>query len=340
MRFIRRRRALVTWAALAVLISSLVGPTAYAKSRAEDGTEVTARASGGNDPCPVLDTPPVPLGPEGVTTFTQPTFSWRPVTGIDEYVVLVLLASDEEQTVWLGHAEGRTSITAPPLPVNTPMRWKVKTECDEHYSAFSATLYFTIEPSGGSCPGAPTVLGPQPGRGNDAQPTFTWVAVPGATSYTVYVQSGTSDAIIASEMDIHGTTFTPPTPLPVGVPLRWKVKAEGACGAGPYSPIVYFDVGPPNPCALVGPATPYAPQGTLIRNRPLLRWGPAPNGTFHTLYLHRQDTGALLLAEVVYGTTFTMPADLPVGVPLRWFVQGSNACGDGLYSAAAQFRIR
>ena len=336
MQFIRRWRPLAVAATLAVVLSAIITPDAHAAAVA------TAPPAGPQNSCPVLDTAPLPLGPEGVVPFSQPTFSWRPVAGIDEYVVLVLLESENEQTVWLGHAEGSTSITAPPLPPNTRMRWKVKTECDEQYGPFSAQLFFTIEPAAGPCPPpqAPAVLGPQPGRISDPQPTFSWAGVPGATSYTVYVQSGTGDAIVAREQDIHGTTYTPPYPLPVGSPLRWKVKAESSCGPGPYSSTVYFDIGAVDPCGLVGSATPFGPQGTVIRNRPLLRWGDAPNAGFFTLYVHRRDTGVLLLTDIVYGRTYTPPADLPVGVPLRWFVQGSNNCGDGYYSAAPEFRIR
>jgi len=332
MRSIRARPMLTALATAAVLIISLAGPGARA------GTAPPAA----QDRCPALDTKPVALGPEGSTPFNQPTFSWRPVPGIDEYVVLVLLESDDEQTVWLGHAKGTTSITPPPLPVNTPMRWRVKSECDEQYSEFSNQLYFTAEPEGAAaCPlPAPAVLGPQPGRIGDPRPTFSWAPVPGASSYTVHIQSGTSDAIIASELDIRGTTYTPPSPLPVGVPLRWKVKAESGCATQPYSPIVYFDIGPTNPCGLVGPATPYGPQGTLIRNRPLFRWGDAPNASAFTLYVVRRDTGAPVLIETVWGTTYLPPTNLPAGVPLRWSVQGYNPCGDGQYSAAPQFAIR
>lgn len=343
MRAFRARRRLAAVAALTALIGSFVTPGGPA---AAAGGPAAAAPAGANScpPLPLVDVP-VPLGIEGVTPFAEPTLSWRPVAGINEYVVLVLLESDQEQVV-AGpiHVVGRTSVTVAGLPQYTRMRWKVKTECDEHYSTFSPSTYFTIEPDAAACPPAQVFpFGPQPGTIGDPQPTFSWRAVPGATSYTVYVQSGTSDAIFAREQDIHGTVFTPPQPLPVGVPLRWKVKAEGVAAVGctgQYSPIIYFDIGTPNPCRYLAPATPYGPQGTLIRNRPTFRWGTAPGATFHTLVVLRADTGAFLLGEVAYGAEFTPTADLPAGVELRWFLQGSNGCGDGAYSAAPQFRIR
>jgi hypothetical protein len=222
------------------------------------------------------------------------------------------------------------------------MRWKVKTECDERYGPFSPSMYFTIEPSGGPCPAteAPFTFGPQPGTFTDPRPTFSWRAVPGAASYTVYVVRASDEALVAQETDIHGTTYTPPFPLPAGVLLRWKVKTESRCGAGPYSPLIYFTIGAVNPCKPQAPATPYGPQGTLIRNRPLFRWGEVPGAAFYTLILHRVDTEAVVLYQIVYGTTFMPETDLPVWTELRWFVQGSNSCGDGYYSAAPTFSIR
>jgi hypothetical protein len=340
MQSVRWWRRLATVAATAALVGSL----AVANAQAGVGPAGPAEGSPPQAACPPLDTAPVPLGPEGVVPFSQPTFSWRPIPGINEYVVLVLLQSANEQTVWGPvHVIGRTSVTAPPLPAFTEMRWKVKTECDEGYGPFSPSMYFTIEPADAvPCPPAqaPAVLGPQPGRIGDPQPTFSWRPVPGADSYTVYVLAGESDAVIAGEQDIHGTTYTPPQALPTGVPLRWKVKAESHCGPGPYSSSVHFDIGTVDPCAIPGPATPYGPQWTLIRNRPLFRWGEASGAAFYMLYVLRRDNGALLLIEVVYGTTFTPVADLPVGLELRWFVQGVNRCADGFYSAAPEFRIR
>jgi hypothetical protein len=334
------------WLRLATVATTaaLVGSLAVANAHAAVGPAVQTEASPPQGVCPPLDTAPVPLGPEGVVPFAQPTLSWRPVPGIDEYVVLILLQSGNEQTVWgPTHVVGRTSVTAPPLPPFTEMRWKVKTECDERYGPFSPSMYFTIEPSNTApCPPAqaPVVLGPQPGRTGDPRPTLSWRPVSGTTSYTVYVLAGDSDAVVASEQDIHGTTYTPPQALPTGTPLRWKVKAESPCGPGPYSPSVHFDIGTVEACGMPGPATPYGPQETLIRNRPLFRWGEAPGASLYTLYLLRLDNGAPLMVEVVYGTTFTPAVDLPVGLELRWFVQGSNRCADGYYSAAPEFRIR
>jgi hypothetical protein len=94
--------------------------------------------------------PPTLIGPQGVRFNPRPLFRWNPVEGIDEYVLLILYASPDEEYVIPGqpfHIDGATSFRPPEdLPFDTEMRWKVKTECEnEHYSGFSPDMYFTLQ---------------------------------------------------------------------------------------------------------------------------------------------------------------------------------------------------
>lgn len=98
----------------------------------------------------------------------------------------------------------------------------------------------------GPCPptAAPVPGGPS-GPVNTLRPTFTWSAVAGATSYTLYVLDPQENWVVRAT-DLTSTSFTPTTDLPAGIQLRWKVKGESACGPGPYSPSTYFTVQDPN----------------------------------------------------------------------------------------------
>jgi hypothetical protein len=97
------------------------------------------------------------------------------------------------------------------------------------------------------CPptAAPTPAGPA-GDVGTARPTFSWTAVPGATSYTLYVLDPAENWVIR-QTNLTTTSFTPTSNLPEGVELRWKVKGESSCGPGPYSPSTYFTLQPPAP---------------------------------------------------------------------------------------------
>ena len=126
----RRSRALLLALTLVVGAAVLVGPAPPASA----------------DHCAG---PPTQIGPQGTRFNPRPLFRWNPVEGIDEYVLLILYASDDAQYVIDGqpfHIEGATSFRPPEdLPFDTEMRWKVKSECGiEHYSAFSPSMYFTL----------------------------------------------------------------------------------------------------------------------------------------------------------------------------------------------------
>jgi len=227
-----------------VVLLTAIGTAFGGASVAQARPATTAAA-----PCPPPSGPsPNPIGPAGNITEDQPLVSWDPVPGIDEYVVVILLASPDAQYAVTPnqqpfHIEGATSFRPPPLPRNTPMRWKVKTEFGtECYGLYSPSTYFTVTGSA-PCPpaAAPTPFEPF-GSINDQRPVFTWSAVPGAESYTLYVLRVSDDFQYVRATNITGTSLRSPVVLPKGVPLRWKVKGESHCGPGPYSPSTQFTI--------------------------------------------------------------------------------------------------
>jgi hypothetical protein len=174
------------------------------------------------------------------------------------------------------------------------------------------------------------------------RPMFRWSSSnPGAT-YTLYVQHANSDVIVIGQNGIPGTSFTPAADLPVGVPLRWKVKAEGACGTSLYSAIVYFTVNPNASCTPPAGApagsTPNTPNES---SRPTFRWsGVGGTGIRYTLHVLRvSDSSEVDKVQGTAGTTYTPSNDYPVGVPLRWKVKAEGACGTGPYSAYVNFTV-
>ena len=78
-----------------------------------------------------------------------------------------------------------------------------------------------------------------PGGSVAGVPEFRWTEVAGADSYTMHVQRVSDEAVVASAT-VTGTSVW--IGVPFGIDLRWKVKAENSCGAGPYSHIMTFRV--------------------------------------------------------------------------------------------------
>jgi hypothetical protein len=95
------------------------------------------------------------------------------------------------------------------------------------------------------CLPAPELLGPF-GRVTENPPTIRWGAVDGADRYTLHV-------LLGHWIDMMNTperSYTPLVRLPVGVEVRYWVKAEGPCGSSDYSSgsFVIGEPWDPRPC--------------------------------------------------------------------------------------------
>jgi hypothetical protein len=343
-----RRRLVLGAVALATAAIAAIGVQAGASASA------AAPASGCSAvPNPQEDLHPTPLGPEGVVPLPRPDISWRALPGIDTYVVNINFADTNSRPVVPGEpfeVHG-TTLRPPNLPVHTPMLWWVKGECgDGTYTGFSTQRFFTVEPQGPTTclpapqPGlpAPVTSGPS-GTVDDLQPTFSWNAVPGAQWYTFVVVDAAGNEIAHANL-VRATYYTRPIPLPVGVPLRWRVSGESVqCGHGAVSADRPFRIDPAaGSCPITDPPAAYGPQGTLIVNngRMLFRWSTVPGATGYTLSAWTSDG-----TQLVYRTGITTPAFMdtdavPAGVTVQWTVTPESPCGPGPASVPMAFQIR
>jgi hypothetical protein len=133
-----RRTVITAVTTVAIVLGSLV-PAA--------GAEARPPVPSAMDDCPVLGEAPTPYGPSGTVLGGRPLFSWSAVSGVDEYVVEILYASnDGDYVIPAQTVAGTTFRPSQPLPFWTGMRWQVKAECDERYGPLSETTYFDLEP--------------------------------------------------------------------------------------------------------------------------------------------------------------------------------------------------
>src|SRR5262249_51827936 len=158
-------------------------------------------------------------------------FLWAAVAGADAYTLYVTRTDLQQTVLRAAGIVGKTYTPTDPLPHGINLRWKVKGEgC--RAGPYSHDLTFMI---GSPCvpPSvAPTALAPI--DSGSTLPTFSWTAGPNAESYTLYVLQVSDSSELVHATGIVGTSYTPSTPLPAGIPLRWKVKGEAVCGPGPY----------------------------------------------------------------------------------------------------------
>ena len=112
-----------------------------------------------------------------------------------------------------------------------------------------------------TCPPPPSVtpapIGPS-GNILDARPTFSWQAVPGYVSYVFKLLYADPTGVFVNPpgqlITVYGTSFTPPSDLPIEQDMRWQVKIAcdlpgGGQAYGQYGPELFFKIieePPPN----------------------------------------------------------------------------------------------
>ncbi len=92
-------------------------------------------------------------------------------------------------------------------------------------------------------PLAPSLTSPENATTTDSQtPTFDWVDVSGATSYTITVATDNNFTYTVFTTTTIVSTVTSTTTLSYGTQYYWKVRATGDAGTGSWSPAYNFTV--------------------------------------------------------------------------------------------------
>ena len=206
---------------------------------------------------------PTSLNTTNVTT-SGATLSWAG-TGAAIYSVQYKLATDVNWTT-AGNTSS-TSMTISGLAANSNYMWTVRSDC----SAFATAASFTTAGESGCA--TPSGLSTSNITQNSA--TVSWVAVPGASNYTVLfkVSASTSWATI-----ITTTNSASITGLTAGTSYDWEVKAD--CSPS-YSSIAGFTTAsaPPTGCA-----TPSGLATTNItQSSATLNWTPVTGAASYTV---------------------------------------------------------
>jgi hypothetical protein len=123
--------------------------------------------------------------------------------------------------------------------------WYISIYAYTAYSGVSLTATYT-----GGCtnPAATTLSSPTAGAtGVATSPTLSWSAVSGATSYDVYLSTGSSPTFLKNVT----TTSTSVGPLSGGTVYYWYVVAKNSCGSGPSSGTRSFTTASTTTCTSV-----------------------------------------------------------------------------------------
>jgi len=204
---------------------------------------------------------PTTLSPSGTITSSTPTYSWSAVPTATAYSMWVddSSAMGRIQQVYsasqlgCGTGTGTCSVTPSVALAAGAGNWWVKATSAAGDGPWSADRPFTVTLAvKAAVPVAPTLLAPL-GTMSSNTPTFTWSAVPTATSYSLWVDDA---AMVGRIQQIFsavqlgcgaGTgkcSVSPNVVLAAGAG-SWWVKATNAAGDGPWSAAGSFAVPAP-----------------------------------------------------------------------------------------------
>ncbi|MCC6626431.1 MAG: hypothetical protein IT340_03395 [Chloroflexi bacterium] len=192
----------------------------------------------------------------------------------------------------------------------------------------------------------PTLVGPaNTSTVTTPTPTFQWLSI-GASSYTLEVGARAANntcpfsplAIDQRNLPGSTTSFVPGTPLAVNTTYCWRVKAIS--GPSTYTSQIWtFTITVPATSLPVAP-TNLTPTGNVANLTPALGWtDPGPGDARASQFEYAvYDSGNQQIATGLVSTNAVTLGTLALG-DYTFKVRGSNAIGNGPYSATAAFSV-
>ena len=183
-----------------------------------DGNIITIVCGSSGPPC--ASGPSPSSGATGVST--SPTLSWGSVSGATSYDVYLGTTTDPS---YVGSTSG-TNFAPGTLSSGTLYYWGVIPK-NASGSATGCALWNFTTGSSGSVPSCAINPSPPDGTaGVSTNPTLSWPAVSGATSYDVYFGAGSSPSYVTNTA---GTSYVPGV-LSQNTPYYWKIAPKNASG--------------------------------------------------------------------------------------------------------------
>ncbi|MGD0884643.1 MAG: DUF2341 domain-containing protein, partial [Thermodesulfovibrionales bacterium] len=290
---------------------------------------------------------PTQVSPSGIIATATPTYTWAAVPGATSYTLYldngVTMLRDDTFSASANCSSGSCSApTTVALTDATSYYWTVEASNAAGSGPWAAGMQFTVLTD--TVPGAPTQQAPS-GIIATATPTYTWAAVPGATSYTLYLDNGVTmlryDTFSASANCSSGTCSAPTTvALTDATSYYWTVEASNAAGSA-WAAGMQFTV---LTDTVPGAPTQQAPSGIIATATPTYTWAAVPGATSYTLYL---DNGVTMLRYDTFSASANCSSgtcSAPTTVALTdatsyyWTVEASNAAGNA-WAAGMQFTV-
>jgi hypothetical protein len=267
-----------------------------------------------------------------IDVVTSPTLTWNASTGATSYGLQVSTVSDFSTTLVNQSTITSTSYAVSNLANNTTYYWRVNATNSGGTSAWSSPVWsFTTAPAP---PAAPTLSSPINGAtGVVTNPTLSWNASTGATSYGLQVSTSSSfTTTVVNQTGITSTSY-PVSGLAGNTTYYWRVNATNAGGTGAWSsPVWSFTTAPAPPAAptLASPANGSATQTTS----PTLTWNASTGATSYGLQVSTvSDFSTTVVNQTGITSTSRAISGLSNNMTYYWRVNATNTAGTSAWSS-------
>lgn len=267
-------------------------------------------------------------------TDTTPTFAWNDV-GATRYEVWLEQRTPNHQRLQAANrfVTGSTSYTSNDvLASGTYRMWVRVNETNGNRSPWVPSAVFEYGAT------KPMLVSPLSTVATP-RPTFTWVAVPGAQSYQIWIGT-TTERII--ESNIVGTSWTPSEDLPAGN-IRWWIRKTAFTNGG-WSNVGTASVGTASVggTATISPTTVLTPSGSGTDTTPTFTWGAIAGSSRYILHVQNRTTGEVAIRENNLTIASFTPATALASGDFRVWVKAIGSSGsftDGTWSSFVDFTI-
>jgi len=270
-------------------------------------------------------TAPSTAGATASSTF--PTISWTAITSAPRYelwvnnlttgTARVIWRTDLTTTSYLAVAEG--------LGSGTYRAFARAFNAQNESGNWSPAYDFTVL-------AAPSMLQPASGGTFDRTPTYSWTAIPGATSYDVWVSSRTTNTVVLRDQNVRSTSLTGTVDLPNGDYTVW-VRAQAGTYYSVWSAGRQFSVGAPP--RITTPA-----NNSSGNARPTFMWTSITDTERYELWITNMTTNTRVYYLTNLTTTsFTPPNNFTSGNYRVWVRAVSTMGESTAWSTPVNFTV-
>ncbi|HEV7429259.1 MAG TPA: hypothetical protein VGQ46_23140 [Thermoanaerobaculia bacterium] len=274
--------------------------------------------------------------------FVNPTLTWSPVSGANQYDVYIGVAGSGACTGTPQFTTSNTSFNPTTRAANTTYEWRVVAKkTNANTCPFTTSGCATFKTAAAACnpPGSFNLTAPADKSTVSSTPTLTWSASSGADKYVLHIGTQNPPAATPSDPIVNSTStsFTFAQALPAGT-YYWSVDAypPNCTTAKTSSNVFSFTVAAAAACPTAA-ATLLKPANNTTVDTPVsFDWTDVSGATFYKVFASVNGATAAVLA-VTRDSHYE--GNLPAGASVDWWVEtGADNCTP-LASAHAHFNV-